>query len=108
VCGVIGLLWGGIVGAALGVLAGTTAAAVVSFAYSFLRLGLPVPSIGTLLRIVLATLVMSAGIWFLPIPAGIMAVALTVLAGVAAYAAMILLTFPECRIMVGRQLRGEA
>jgi O-antigen/teichoic acid export membrane protein len=97
----VGLYLGGIVGAAVGVLAGTIAACIASFAYSFLRLGLPAPSGWTLMRIVLATAVMSAVVRLLPAPVNSMTLVLTVAAGATAYAGMIILTFAECRAMIG-------
>jgi O-antigen/teichoic acid export membrane protein len=97
----IGLYFGGIVGAALGVLAGTIAACIASFAYSFLGLGLPAPSGGTLMRIVLATGVMSVVVRLMPAPVNSMTLLLTIAVGATAYAGMIILTFGECRAMIG-------
>jgi O-antigen/teichoic acid export membrane protein len=97
--GIIGMHYGGIVGATLGILAGTTAACIASFAYSFFQLGLPVPSGGTLLRILFATGVMSVGIRLMPEPSNLLALLLTATAGVAIYGAMIMIVFPECRTL---------
>ncbi|MGE0224140.1 MAG: lipopolysaccharide biosynthesis protein [Acetobacteraceae bacterium] len=107
-CCVIGLWWGGLVGAALGVLVGTILSAIASFAYSIFRIGLPLPSVWTVLRIVLATSVMSMGVWMMPRPLTVTALAMTVAVGILSYATMILLTFPECRSVVGQQLRRAA
>lgn len=98
----IGIHFGGIIGATLGILAGTTAAAIASFVYSFIYLGLPAPSRWTILRILLATGVMGAGIRRMPLPSTPLTLALTVVVGSAIYAAMIILTFSECRAMIGR------
>jgi O-antigen/teichoic acid export membrane protein len=97
----IGLRFGGIVGAALGVLAGTIAASIVSFVYSFLRLGLPAPTGWTFLRIALATGVMSAAVLLMPAPVRSLTLILTIVVGAAVYAGMIILTFSECRAMIG-------
>ncbi len=100
-CGV-GLHLGGIVGAALGILAGTTAASLASFTYSFLRLDLPVPSAWTLLKILAATLAMCVCLWSLPKPETLPALAMTIAAGAATYSGMIIVSFSECRAMIGR------
>lgn len=97
----VGLHFGGIAGAALGVLAGTTLASVVSFAYAFLRLELPVPSALTFMRILLATAVMSECVRLMPTAATVSSLVVTIAAGAVVYAGMIILTFPECRTMIG-------
>ena len=102
VCCVIGLRFGGLVGAALGILAGTTAAAVASFAYSFRRLGLPPPPARALLRIVLATGMMSASLRLMPEPSTLSAVAAMTAIGAAVYGGVIILVLPECRALVGQ------
>jgi len=100
VLGAAGLYLGGIVGATLGVLAGTAAAAVASFAYAFLRLGLPAPSGWTIMRILLATAVMSETVHLLPAPGTLVALATTVTVAAVTYAAAIVLAFPKCRAAI--------
>ena len=98
---VIGLRFGGLVGAALGILAGTTAAAVASFAYSFRDWDCPPPA-RALLRIVLATGMMSASLRLMPEPSTLSAVAAMTAIGAAVYGGVIILVLPECRALVGQ------
>lgn len=98
----VGLHFGGIIGASLGILGGTAAAAIASFAYSIIYLGLPAPSRWTVMRILLATGVMSAGIRQMPPPSTVLTLVLTVVVGATLYTGMIILTFSECRAMIGR------
>ena len=97
----VGLRLGDLLGGTLGVLAGNIAAAIVAFAYSFLRLGLPAPSGWTLARIFLATGVMCAVIVTMSTPVTSPALVLTIAVGAVVYAGMIVTTFPECRDMIG-------
>jgi O-antigen/teichoic acid export membrane protein len=101
---IVGLQLGGILGAALGILAGTTAGCIASFAYSFIKLRLPVPSGWTFLKILVATGVMSEGIRLMPTPATLSAILLTTVVGAASYAAMVVLLFPACRVLIGRTM----
>ena len=101
----LGLHLGGLYGAALGMLIGTSLACVGGFAYSFALLGLPPPAPWTCLRILLAVGVMSCALRVLPTPATISALTLTIAVGALAYASAIVLAFPECRALLTRQLK---
>lgn len=101
----VGLHFYGVVGAALGVLVATCVICAGAFAYSFIRLGLPAPSAWTVLRIFVAVGVMSEAISLVPPPSGVGGLVAAVLAGASIYAIVIIMTFPECRSMVERQLK---
>jgi O-antigen/teichoic acid export membrane protein len=107
----IGLHFGGIVGAALGALCGTSAAAVMAFAYSFIRLRLPPPSLWTLGRILGATALMTISLRFMPMPDTVSSLALAVGAGSVIYAGLILAAFPEARAgishLAARRVTGK-
>jgi O-antigen/teichoic acid export membrane protein len=99
---IVGLHLGGIVGATLGILVGATVSCIASFGYSFLKLRLPVPSRWTLLRILVATGVMSGGIGLLPTPVTFWQLLLMTGASAALYGAVIIGLFSECRAMIAR------
>jgi len=101
----IGLHLAGVYGAALGMLLGTALTCIGGFAYAFALLGLPKPASGTLLRIFLATGAMSLVVRALPEPHTLMALTLTIFAGVVVYASVILLAFPACRDVLGQQVK---
>lgn len=101
----VGLYVDGVVGAAIGVVAGTTLSTIVSFAFTIGVLGLPAPAPGTLLRILLATGIMGEALMLTPAPVGAMAVTAKIIFGAALYATLIFATFPECRAFAGRRLR---
>lgn len=100
----LGLHFGGVVGATIGVVAGTSLSTIASFVYTF-ALGLPAPAPFTLARIGVATAIMCAALTLLPTPVGALAVTASSLYGAAVYALVIALTFPECRSVVGRRLK---
>lgn len=108
----IGLHYAGVVGAALGVLCGSTIAAVLSFGYAFIRLDLPFPSIWTIARILGATGLMFLGLMMMPAPVNIAELVFAVLAGAVAYAILILVAFSEARaairLMLSRRVARKA
>lgn len=100
----IGVHFGGVVGAAAGVVVGTTLSAIASFGLSVGALGLPFPAPWMLVRIVLATAVMGEVLTLTTTPVGIVAVASRIALGVAIYGSMIVVLFPQCRGIAGRLL----
>jgi len=104
----LGLHFGGLYGAALGMAAGTTLAALGAFAYAFVGLGLPAPAPAVALRIVFATAAMGLVLRLTPEPETAAALAALICAGAAVYATAILLTFKACRELLSQRLRRSA
>jgi O-antigen/teichoic acid export membrane protein len=100
-----GLHFGGLVGAALGMLLGTTLACVGAFLFCFLRLQLPAPTLWTAPRIALACVVMSVGVRATPHADSALSLAIAICAGAVIYAAAIVVLFPEIRIPLLHRLR---
>ncbi len=104
----LGLHFYGLYGAALGMAAGTTLAAIGAFAYCFALLGLPAPSPSVCLRVLLATCAMGLSLRALPEPLTALSLTLTILTGASVYAASVLVAFPDCRALLTRRLRRNA
>jgi len=101
----LGLYVGGFAGAAAGMLVGTVAATIGSFAYCFTKLGLPPPSVATVLKIVVAGGAMGFVLNSISVPAHLLSVAAAILVGVSIYTSLILVFFPEVRALVARRFQ---
>ena len=101
----LGLHFGGLYGAAVGMTIGTTLASIAAFAICFGPLGLPAPAPTVILRILLAAAAMGAAVRSLPAPTTALGFATVVCFGAAIYATAILVAFRECRELVGRRLK---
>lgn len=101
----LGLHFGGLVGAAFGMLLGTTITCIGGFAYCFARFGLPAPAAWTAPRILLACAIMSAGVRALPYQSNALSLVFAIVVGAVIYASAIVLFFPEIRMPVMRRLR---
>lgn len=101
----LGLYVGGFAEAAAGMLAGTVAATIGSFAYCFAKLGLPPPSAGAVFKICAASGVMGLVLRFTPVAPHSFSVAVAILAGASIYAASILAFFPEIRALIAQRIQ---
>jgi O-antigen/teichoic acid export membrane protein len=102
---VIGLHVGGLYGAALGMLAGASIACLGGLAYAFWALELPVFSPSLVLRVLLATGVMTWAVVSAPAPSTAIGLALAIMLGAIVYVGATLVLFPECRALVTRRFR---
>lgn len=96
----LGLHFGGFAGAAAGMMAGTAITTVGAFAFCFTKLGLPPPTLMTLLRICGAAAAMSLCLRLMPVTASAVSVAAAVFSGATVYALMIVAFFPEVRALL--------
>ncbi len=95
-CAAIGLAYGGIEGAAVGCLAGTSLAALGALAYTTRRLELPI-DFGAYLRIFAAVCGMFAVLTLTPAPQTALEIGLKVLLGAICYALAMIALFPAAR-----------
>lgn len=102
-CAAVGLAYGGIVGAAIGCLAGTTLVTLGALVFAVRWLELPI-HLGAYLRIFAAVCGMFAVLVNLPSPRTATGIAITILLGALAYALSLLAIFPQVRRMLFARL----
>jgi O-antigen/teichoic acid export membrane protein len=95
-CAGMGLVYGGIEGAAVGCLAGTLIAALGALIYAARWLELPI-DFGAYLRILAAVCAMFAGLVLTPAPHTLLSVVMKIALGAACYGVVLLALFPAVR-----------
>lgn len=101
----IGLHFAGFFGAAAGMMTGTAVATIGSFAYCFMRLGLPAPAPATILKICAASAIMSLCLRLLPVTPNALPVVVAISTGAAVYALLIIALFPEIRALLAERFQ---